>query len=73
MQIDRFLLVVETRKNLHQIVVEAKNETSARLRLLAEYKDATIISVTKIKDYKNYVSLKMLKAIEVPHFLIKRD
>jgi len=73
MQIDQFLLVVETRKKLYQIVVEAKNETSARLRLLAELKDATIISVTKVKDYKNYSSLKIMKAIEIPHFLVKKD
>ena len=46
MSIHQFLLTIQFKKKLHQVIVEAKSEASARLRTLAEFKDAIILSAS---------------------------
>jgi hypothetical protein len=58
MSASKFVLTIELNKKIHRIVVEARSETGARLSVLAEFKDATILNVTwvesleQMKDYK---------------------
>lgn len=73
MSFEQFLLTIELKKRLHLVSVEAKNETSARLRLLAEFKEAKIISASKIEGSLKNPPWKRLKAIEIPHFLLKKN
>lgn len=68
-----FHITIELKKKLHQVIVEAKNETSARLRVLAEFKDAIILSASKAENQEQVIFLKKMKAIEIPSFLLKQD
>lgn len=71
MTIAPFLLTIQFKKKLHQVIVEAKNEASARLHVLVEFKDAIILSASKIDDPEHFQLWKKMSVIEIPHFLLK--
>ena len=73
MSIEQFLLTIQFKKKLHQVIVEARNETSARLRVLGEFKDAIILSASKIEDKEHFQLWRKMSVIEIPHFLLKES
>jgi len=73
MKIAPFLLTIQFKKKLHQVIVEAKNETSARLSVLVAFKDAIILSASKIDDLEHFQLWKQMSVIEIPHFLLKEN
>jgi len=73
MSIEQFLLTIQFKKKLHQVVVEAKNEASARLRVLVEFKDAIILSASKIEDIEHFQLWKKVNMIDSPHFLLNEN
>ena len=68
MSINQFLLTMQFNKKLHQVIVDAKSEAGARLRILTEYKDAIILSASKIEDSEHFRLWKKMRMVEVPHF-----
>ena len=73
MSIEQFLLTIQFKKKLHQVIVEAKNEAGARLRVLVEFKDAVILSASKIDDTEHFQLWKQMSGIEMPHFLLQEN
>ena len=73
MSIEQFLLTIQFKKKLHQVIVESKNEAGARLRVLVEFKDAVILSASKIDDKEHFQLWKKMSAVEIPHFLLKEN
>jgi len=68
-----FLLLIEFNKKLHQVIIDAKNETSARLRLLAEFKDATILSAAKLERPEQFKGWETTKSAENSVFFLKKE
>jgi hypothetical protein len=43
------------------------------LRVLGEFKDAIILSASKIEDKEHFQLWKKMSVMEIPHFLLKEN
>ena len=70
---EQFIFTIVEKNKLHQIVVDAKNETSARLAVLTKFKNAVIVSAHKVSNTELFKNAERFCAIEIPNFLLKKN